>query len=196
MKLLEEHIVKDGTVLPGNIVKVDSFLNHQIDPQLMDAIADEFYRLFGDKKITKIITVEASGIAIAIMTAKRFGVPALFAKKARSANIDSDLYTSAVKSYTYGNVYTITASKQYLNNQDHVLIVDDFLAMGSALTGLIDIVRQSGATIEGVGVCIEKAFQPGGKHIRDMGLPLQSLAMIESISEDGQITFVPQKEEK
>ena len=189
MKLLEDKILTDGVVKPGNILKVDNFLNHQIDVAFLNEIGSEFARLFGDKKINKIMTIEASGIGIATIVAQHFdNVPVLFAKKAKSANIGDDLYTSVVKSYTYGKDYTITVSKKFLSADDRVLILDDFMAMGSAMNGLIDIINQSGASIEGIGICIEKGFQPGGQSLRDRGYNVQSLAIIENM-DNGVITF-------
>ena len=189
MNFLEERIVKDGVVKPGNILKVDNFLNHQIDVAFLNEIGSEFARLFGNKKINKIMTIEASGIGIATIVAQHFdNVPVLFAKKAKSANIGDDLYTSVVKSYTYGKDYTITVSKKFLSADDRVLILDDFMAMGSAMNGLIDIINQSGASIEGIGICIEKGFQPGGQSLRDRGYNVQSLAIIENM-DNGVITF-------
>ena len=189
MKLLEEKILTDGVVKPGNILKVDNFLNHQIDVAFLNEIGSEFARLFGDKKINKIMTIEASGIGIATIVAQHFdNVPVLFAKKAKSANIGDDLYTSVVKSYTYGKDYTITVSKKFLSADDRVLILDDFMAMGSAMNGLIDIINQAGASIEGIGICIEKGFQPGGQSLRDRGYNVQSLAIIENM-DNGVITF-------
>lgn len=189
MKLLEERIVKDGQIRAGNILKVDSFLNHQIDVELYREFGREFKRLFEDEHITKIVTIEASGIGIAVMAAQEFGVPALFAKKAKSANIDDDLYVSEVKSYTYGSTYRITVSKKYLSPDDCVLIIDDFLAKGSALKGLIDIIHQAGAQVVGAGICIEKAFQPGGQEVRDMGIRVESLAKVKSMDDFGGIEF-------
>lgn len=189
MKLLEEKILTDGVVKPGNILKVDNFLNHQIDVAFLNEIGSEFARLFGDKKINKIMTIEASGIGIATIVAQHFdNVPVLFAKKAKSANIGDDLYTSVVKSYTYGKDYTITVSKKFLSADDRVLILDDFMAMGSAMNGLIDIINQAGASIEGIGICIEKGFQPGGQSLRDRGYNVQSLAIIDNM-DNGVITF-------
>ena len=189
MKLLEERIKKDGQVRPGNILKVDGFLNHQIDPVLYGEIADEIYRLFEGEKIDKIVTIEASGIGIAVMTAAKFGVPALFAKKAKSANIDNDLFVSEVKSYTYGNTYRITVSKKYLHEGENILIVDDFLAKGNALKGLIDIMGQAGANVVGAAICVEKEFQNGGNDLRAQGIRVESLAKIASMS-DTDITFM------
>lgn len=188
MKKLEERIVQDGRVISSDILKVDSFLNHQIDPELMKEIGEEFYRLFKDEGITKILTIEASGIAIASFTAMAFHVPFVFAKKAKSLNIDGDVLTSTVKSFTYGKEYTITVAKKFITPDDRILIVDDFLANGMALNGLTDIIHQAGAVTAGIGICIEKGFQPGGEEIRRMGYHLESLAIIDKMDESG-ITF-------
>lgn len=184
MKLLEERIARDGRVIGTEILKVDSFLNHQLDVNLLDEIGQEFYRLFKDKGITKIVTIEASGIAIACSAARCFNVPVVFAKKARSINIGKDVYKARVHSFTYDNDYEITLSQRYLSADDTVLIVDDFLANGAALNGLISVCTQAGAKIGGIGACIEKSFQPGGREIREKGYPLESLAIIESMNED------------
>mgnify|MGYP004460611159 FL=1 len=185
MKYLEEKIIKDGIVKPGNILKVDNFLNHQIDVVTLNEMGKEFKRLFADKPINKILTIEASGIAIATMAALHFdNAPVVFAKKAKSRNIDNDLYTSVVHSYTYGKDYTITVAKKFLSPDDHILIVDDFMALGNAMIGLLDVVKQSGATVEGIGIAIEKGFQPGGQRLRDMGYNLHSLAIVESMNEN------------
>lgn len=185
MKYLEEKIIKDGVVKPGNILKVDNFLNHQIDVVTLNEMGKEFKRLFADKPINKILTIEASGIAIATMAALHFdNSPVVFAKKAKSRNIDNDLYTSVVHSYTYGKDYTITVAKKFLSPDDHILIVDDFMALGNAMIGLLDVVKQSGATVEGIGIAIEKGFQPGGQRLRDMGYNLHSLAIVESMNEN------------
>ena len=188
MKLLEQRILQDGIVKEGNILKVDSFLNHQIDVKLMNEIGKELKRLFGDKKITKILTIEASGIAAAAIAAQYFDVPVLFAKKAKSQNLDGDLFTSVVRSFTYGKDYTITVSKKFLSSDDHVLIIDDFLAVGSAMKGLIDVCGQAGATVEGIGILVEKGFQEGGKYLREHGYNLHSMAIIEKMEGD-KITF-------
>ena len=188
MKKLEERIVQDGRVLSKDILKVDSFLNHQIDPVLMKEIGEEFYRLFKDEGITKILTIEASGIAIASFTAMAFHVPFVFAKKAKSLNIDGDVLTSTVKSFTYGKEYTITVAKKFIRPDDRILIVDDFLANGMALNGLTDIVHQAGAVTAGIGICIEKGFQKGGEEIRRKGYHLESLAIIDKMDETS-ITF-------
>ena len=189
MNFLEERILKDGDVRPGGIVKVDSFLNHQLDLGVLDGIGKAFYGRFKDAGITKVITVEASGIAIACMTARYFNVPVLFAKKARSRNIDGDVYTAKVMSYTYGREYTITLSAKYLDASDSVLLVDDFLAAGKALNGLISICEQAGARVGGIGVAIEKSFQEGGRNIREAGYSVMSIARISAIHDDGTITF-------
>jgi len=188
MKLLEERILRDGIIKEGGIVKVDSFLNHQMDIELINEIGKEFARLFKDEKITKILTVEASGIGIACIAAQHIGCNVVFAKKAESKNLDGDIYTSKVVSYTKGKEYDIRVSKKFLTSDDRVLLIDDFLAKGKALLGLIDIVGQSGATVVGAGICIEKGFQEGGKIIRDMGIHLESLAIVE-LTDDGGICF-------
>lgn len=188
MELLEQRILKDGIVKEGNILKVDSFLNHQIDIKLMNEIGKELKKLFSDKPITKILTIEASGIAAAAIAAQYFDVPVLFAKKAKSQNLDGDLYTSVVRSFTYGKDYTITVSKKFLSSDDHVLIIDDFLAVGSAMKGLIDVCDQAGATVEGIGIMVEKGFQEGGKYLREKGYNLHSMAIIDSMDGD-KITF-------
>lgn len=185
MKQLEERIARDGRVIGTEILKVDSFLNHQMDIALLDEIGKELYRLFKDMGITKVITIEASGIAIAVSAARCFNVPAVFAKKARSLNIGKDVYKARVHSFTYDNDYDITMSQNYLSASDTVLIVDDFLANGAALNGMISICEQAGAKIGGIGICIEKGFQPGGDEIRKKGYPLESLAIIESMDENG-----------
>ena len=190
MKLLKERIRKEGNVKPGNVLKVDMFLNHQIDVELMNEIGKEFKKLFGDKKITKILTIEASGIAIACIAAQYFNVPVVFAKKAQSINLDGDSYTTKIESFTHKKIYDVIVSKKYISPDDRILIIDDFLANGCALLGLIDIVRSAGASLEGIGIVIEKGFQAGGKQIRDMGIDLKSLAIIESMnSETGEIVF-------
>ncbi len=181
MELLEQRIKKDGRVFPGNILKVDNFLNHRIDVNLLEKMGEEFYRLFKDCGVNKILTIEASGIAIACMTALKFDVPFVFAKKNQTKNISADVYTSKVTSYTHGRVYDVMVSKEYLNSGDRVLIIDDFLANGKALEGLIDIVNQAGADVVGAGIAIEKCFQPGGKELREKGIRIESLAMIKSL---------------
>lgn len=189
MKELEERIIRDGLVCPGDVLKVGSFLNHQIDVQLMDAIADEFYNKYKDCGATKVLTIEASGIAIGFAVADRFGVPLLFAKKAKSLNVGDDAYVDTVTSYTYNKQFDITLSKDYLGAEDTVLVVDDFLATGSAMLGLLRICEKAGAKVAGVGICIEKGFQEGGKIIRDMGYDLTSLAIIDKFTSDGGIIF-------
>ncbi len=189
MKFLEDRIRRDKVVLPGGILKVDSFLNHQIDPALMREIAREFRRLFADEGVTKVLTIEASGIAIALPTAEEFGVPMLFAKKAKTANLSADVYTADVFSYTHKTQNRIFVSKNYLNANDRVLIVDDFLANGQALLGLVDLVHAAGATVVGAGIAVEKGFQPGGELVRGKGLRVESLAIVESMTDDGEITF-------
>ncbi|NWO21765.1 xanthine phosphoribosyltransferase [Oribacterium sp. oral taxon 102] len=189
MKLLEERILRDGQVRPGEILKVDSFLNHQLDVDLLQAIGREFYEKYKDAGITRILTVEASGIAIACETANLFHVPVVFAKKAKSKNLDGELYTSKVCSYTYGREYTVTLSKKFLGAEDTVLLVDDFLAVGKAMNGLIDICTQAGASVAGIGIAIEKGFQPGGKELRARGYDVMSLAILESMDDAGNIRF-------
>ena len=190
MNFLEARIAKDGIVKEGNVLKVDSFLNHQMDISLMEEIGKEFKRRFADKTITKVMTIEASGIGIACFVAKEFGVPMLFAKKSKSINIDGDMYVAEVESFTHKNKNQIIVSKRFLNSDDHVLIIDDFLANGCALRGLISIAESAGAKIEGLGIVIEKGFQIGGKDIRDMGYQLESLAIVESMdAATGEITF-------
>jgi xanthine phosphoribosyltransferase len=179
MKELEERIQRDGAVREGNILKVDSFLNHQLDVALLDRVGAEFYRLYRDAGVTRIVTIEASGIAIASLTARYFGVPVVFAKKAKSRNLDGDLYTSVVRSFTYGREYNVTLAKKFLGPQDNVLLIDDFLADGKAMDGLLDICRQAGASVAGCGICIEKGFQPGGARLRAQGLRVESLAIVE-----------------
>ncbi len=190
MNFLEERIAKEGVVKPGNVLKVDSFLNHQMDIALLEEIGREFHRRFQDKPITKVLTIEASGIAIAYPVAKAFGVPMVFAKKAKSVNISGDVYTAEVESFTQGKTNKVIVSKQFLDENDHVLIIDDFLANGSALQGLIYIAEISGATVEGLGIAIEKGFQDGGWRIRNLGYHLESLAIVEFMdAETGTITF-------
>jgi len=190
MNFLEERILKDGIVKPGNVLKVDSFLNHQMDVQLMDQIGEEFHRRFGDRPITKVLTIEASGIAIACSVARCFNVPMVFAKKSKSINIEGDMYVAEVESFTHKNTNQVIVSKKFLTEEDHVLIVDDFLANGCALQGLISIVESANATVEGLGIVIEKGFQIGGKVIRNLGYRLESLAIVESMDpEAGTVQF-------
>ena len=193
MKLLEQRILEDGQVRPGNVLKVDCFLNHQLDVGLLDQIGAEFYRIFKDEGINKILTIAASGIPIACMTARHFNVPVVFAKKAKSKNIDGDVYTSTVHSYTYGRDYDITLAQKFLGPQDRVLILDDFLANGKAMNGLLDVCRQAGASVGGIGICIEKGFQPGGAELRAAGYKLASLAIVDSMDDNGELTFREQE---
>ena len=188
MKLLEERIKKDGIVKPGNVLKVDNFLNHQMDIALFNEMGKEFKRLFADCKVNKILTIEASGIGIACIVAQYFDVPVVFAKKAQSINIDGDVYSTKIQSFTHQRVYDVIVSKKYLNPEDHILIIDDFLANGCALEGLIDLVQSAGATVEGIGIAIEKGFQQFGKLIRDRGIRLESLAIVDSM-EGGELVF-------
>ena len=193
MNFLEERIAKDGNVKPGNVLKVDSFLNHQMDVALLDEIGREFKRRFADKHITKVLTIEASGIAIAYPVAREFGVPMVFAKKSKSINIDGDVYVAEVESFTHKNKNNVIVSKKFLGPEDHVLIIDDFLANGCALQGLISIAQSAGATVEGLGIAIEKGFQNGGRIIRNLGYHLESLAIVDAMdAETGHITFRPQ----
>ena len=189
MKLLEERIIKDGAVLPGNVLKVDSFLNHRIDVALVDEMAKEWLRLFDGEKITKIVTIEASGIGIACIAGLRFGVPVVYAKKTKSSNISGELLTSRVVSYTHGNTYNVCIAKKFIDADDRILIIDDFLANGSALQSLIEICKMGGATVVGAGIAIEKAYQRGGENIRRRGYRVESLAKIESMDENGNIKF-------
>jgi xanthine phosphoribosyltransferase len=181
MNCLEERILKDGVVKPGNVLKVDSFLNHQMDVELLDEIGKEFYRRFSDLNITKVLTIEASGIAIAYAVARCFNVPMVFAKKAKSINIDGDMYTTEVESFTHKNKNQIIVSKRFLSSEDRLLIVDDFLANGCALQGLISIAEAAGASVEGIGIAIEKGFQYGGRSIRNLGYRLESLAIVDAM---------------
>lgn len=190
MKILKERIQKDGIVKKGNVLKVDSFLNHQIDVALLNEMAKEWVKRFEGKKINKILTIEASGIGIACIAAQHFNVPVVFAKKAKSINLDGDMYVAEVESFTHQTVNKVIVSKKYLNEADHVLIIDDFLANGCALQGLIEIAKYAGATVEGIGIAIEKGFQGGGVLIRDMGYQVESLAIVESMDpETGKIQF-------
>ena len=190
MNFLEQRIIKDGVVKAGNVLKVDSFLNHQMDISLLEQIGKEFYRRFGGKPITKVLTIEASGIGIAAFVAKEFGVPMVFAKKSKSVNIDGDLYVAEVESFTHKNKNQVIVSKKFLTAHDRVLIIDDFLANGCALQGLISIVNSAGASVEGLGVVIEKGFQIGGNVIRNMGYQLESLAIVDGMDDKtGEINF-------
>ena len=189
MELLEKRIVRDGIVREGGVLKVDSFLNHQMDIDLFREMGKEFARLYAGCEVNKILTIEASGIGIACITAQEFGCPVVFAKKNKTKNIAGDVWTSRVTSFTHGKVYDIIVSKDYLNEKDRVLIIDDFLAMGSALEGLIKLVEDSGATLVGAGIAIEKAFQPGGGMIRGRGVRVESLARIAAMDPEHGITF-------
>ena len=190
MNCLEERILKDGIVKEGNVLKVDSFLNHQMDIELFNEMGKEWKKRFEGKNINKILTIEASGIGIACIVAQHFGVPVVFAKKSKSINIEGEMYTAEVESFTHKNKNQVIVSKKFLNEDDHVLIIDDFLANGCALQGLIQIVQSAGATVEGIGIAIEKGFQTGGKTIRNLGYQLESLAIVESMdAETGEIVF-------
>ena len=190
MNFLEERILKDGLVKPGNVLKVDSFLNHQMDIALMEDIGREFKRRFAHKNIDKILTIEASGIGIAAFTAREFGVPMVFAKKSKSVNIDGDMFVAEVESFTHKNKNQVIVSKKFLHEGEHILIIDDFLANGCALQGLISIVESAGAIVEGCGIVIEKGFQVGGRRVRDMGYHVESLAIVEAMdAETGSVTF-------
>ena len=190
MNALKERILQDGVVKPGNVLKVDSFLNHQMDIALLDEIGMEFHRRFADRPITKVLTIEASGIAIAYPVAQALGVPLVFAKKAKSVNLDGDVYVAEVESFTYKKANQVIVSKKFLNSDDHVLIIDDFLANGYAVQGLISLVESAEATVEGLGIAIEKGFQEGGWRIRNLGYHLESLAIIERMdAETGEIVF-------
>ena len=194
MNFLEERIAKDGVIKEGNVLKVDSFLNHQMDVKLLDQIGKAFYNAFSDCPITKVLTIEASGIAIAYAVARCFGVPMVFAKKAKSVNIDGDVYSAEVESFTHKNKNQVIVSKKFLSPDDHVLIVDDFLANGCALQGLISITESSGAKVEGIGIAIEKGFQFGGRMIRNLGYRLESLAIVESMDHLTQTVQFREKE--
>lgn len=190
MNFLEERIVKDGIVKEENILKVDSFLNHQMDVTLFQQMGKEFQRRFAEKPINKILTIEASGIGIACIVAACFGVPVVFAKKSKSVNIDGDVYLAEVESFTHKCKNQVIVSKKFLHPEDHVLIIDDFLANGCALQGLISIVQQAGATVEGIGIAIEKGFQQGGRIIRNLGYQLESLAIVDGMdAATGKIVF-------
>lgn len=192
MKLLEDKILKDGHIGEENVLKVDSFLNHQIDVNFVCELGKEFYRLFKDENITKILTIEASGIGIACLTAQYFNVPVVFAKKTKTINIYSDTYNATVHSYTHKRDYDIVVSKEFLSKEDNVLIIDDFLAKGSALTALLMLIEKAGAKTAGAGIVIEKAYQGGGNLVRDMGIRVESLAKIKSISKKDGIVFCKQ----
>ena len=192
MKLLEDRILKDGHIGADNVLKVDSFLNHQIDVNFVCELGKEFYRLFKDENITKILTIEASGIGIACLAAQYFGVPVVYAKKTKTINIYSDTYNATVHSYTHKKDYDIVVSKEFLSKEDNVLIIDDFLAKGSALTALLMLIEKAGAKTAGAGIVIEKAYQGGGNLVRDMGIRVESLAKIKSISKKDGIVFCKQ----
>lgn len=190
MNFLEERIVKDGIVKEGNVLKVDSFLNHQMDIDLFNQMGEEFKKRFEGKNINKIVTIEASGIGIACVVAQHFGVPVVFAKKSKSINIEGDMYIAEVESFTHKCKNQVIVSKKFLNEDDHVLVIDDFLANGCALQGLISIINQAGGTVEGIGIAIEKGFQVGGNIIRNLGYQLESLAIVEDMdAETGKIIF-------
>lgn len=190
MNFLEERIVKDGIVKEGNILKVDSFLNHQMDIELFNQMGEEFAKRFAGKTINKILTIEASGIGIACIAAQHFNVPVVFAKKAKSINLEGDMYVAEVMSFTHKNNNQVIVSQKFLSEEDHVLIIDDFLANGCALQGLIQICQQAGATVEGIGIAVEKGFQSGGHMIRNLGYQLESLAIVESMdASTGEIVF-------
>ena len=190
MELLEQRIKKDGIVKAGNVLKVDSFINHQIDIELMNEIGKEFKRIFSDVEINKILTVEASGIAAAVIVAQYFNVPVVFAKKSQSINIDGSVYSTKIESFTHKRVYDVIVSKKYLSPSDKILVIDDFLANGCAVDGLIDIINGSGATLCGVGILIEKGFQDGGKRLRARGVRVESLAIVDAMNDEtGEIVF-------
>lgn len=190
MKLLEDRIRKDGIIREGNVLKVDSFINHQMDIKLFEEMAKEWKKLFADKKINKILTIEASGIGIAAIVAREFDVPVVFAKKSKSINLDDNNFSTKIQSFTHSKIYDVIVSKKFLSPEDNILIIDDFLANGCALLGLTDLVESAGATVEGIGIAIEKGFQQGGKIIREKGYQLESLAIVESMNAaDNTITF-------
>ena len=181
LNFLEERILKDGIVKEGNVLRVDSFLNHQLDVELLENIGKEFHKRFKSEKITKVLTVEASGIAIACFVAQKFKVPVVFAKKSKSINLSDDVYSAEVESFTHKTKNTVVVTKKYISKNDSILVIDDFLANGAALQGLISILNQAGATVAGIGIAIEKGFQPGGQFIRNMGYHLESLAIVDSM---------------
>ena len=190
MNFLEERIVKDGIVKEGNVLKVDSFLNHQMDIELFNQMGEEWKKRFEGKNINKILTIEASGIGIACIVAQHFNVPVVFAKKAKSINLEGEMYTAEVESFTHKNKNQVIVAKKFLSEEDHVLVIDDFLANGCALQGLIQIVQSAGATVEGIGIAVEKGFQTGGRIIRNLGFQLESLAIVEEMNaETGEIKF-------
>ena len=190
MELLEQRIRRDGVVKSEGILKVDSFLNHQMDINLFNEMGKEWKRLFADAPINKILTIEASGIGIAAVAAQHFGVPVVFAKKSQSINLDGDMYSTKIQSFTHQRIYDVIVSKKFLNADDHVLLIDDFLANGCALNGLIELVEEAGATVEGIGIAVEKGFQPGGDDLRARGYHLESLAIVQAMDpETGEIEF-------
>lgn len=190
MELLEERIRRDGVVKSEGVLKVDGFLNHQMDINLFNEMGKELKRLFADAPINKILTIEASGIGIAVVVAQHFDVPVVFAKKSQSINLDGDVYSTKIQSFTHQRIYDVIVSKKFLNADDHVLLIDDFLANGCALNGLIDLVEEAGATVEGIGIAVEKGFQPGGDDLRSRGYRLESLAIVQSMNpETGEIVF-------
>lgn len=189
MRLLEDRILKDGKVRPGGILKVDGFLNHQMDVELFRQLAEHLYHVFGSENVTKILTIEASGIGLACIAGLEFGCPVLFAKKSKTKNIAGDVYKTVVHSYTHGNDYDVIVSKDYLLPEDRILLIDDFLANGAALEGLCDLVEQAGATVVGAGIAVEKTFQPGGKRLREKGLRIESLAQVSYMDDDCNIRF-------
>lgn len=189
MELLENRIKKDGEVLPGNILKVSSFLNHQIDVELMEKMGEEFYRIYKNTPITKIVTIESSGIAVAYSVARQFGKPLVFAKKNQTSNVNEDVFSTKIYSYTHNQEYNVVISKKFISPNDNILLVDDFLANGKALNGLINIVEQAGAKVCGICIAIEKGFQDGGKILREKGYQVESLAIVEKMTDDGQIFF-------
>ena len=195
MKLLEERIARDGVVKEGNVLKVDSVLNHQMDTDLFNALGKEWARLFADRPINKILTIEASGIGIACIAAQHFGVPVVFAKKSQSINLDGDVYSAKIESFTHKKIYNVIVSQKFIGPNDHILIIDDFLANGCAVLGLIEILKEAGATLEGVGIAIEKGFQKGGQELREMGIRVESLAIVDGMdAATGKIHFRPQPE--
>ena len=190
MELLEQRIRRDGVVKSEGVLKVDSFLNHQMDINLFNEMGTELKRLFADAPINKILTIEASGIGIAAVAAQHFGVPVVFAKKSQSINLDGDMYSTKIQSFTHQRIYDVIVSKKFLNADDHVLLIDDFLANGCALNGLIELVEEAGATVEGIGIAVEKGFQPGGDDLRARGYHLESLAIVQAMDpETGEIEF-------
>ncbi len=190
MELLEQRIRRDGVVKSEGVLKVDSFLNHQMDINLFNEMGKEWKRLFADAPINKILTIEASGIGIAAVAAQHFGVPVVFAKKSQSINLDGDMYSTKIQSFTHQRIYDVIVSKKFLNADDHVLLIDDFLANGCALNGLIELVEEAGATVEGIGIAVEKGFQPGGDDLRARGYHLESLAIVQTMDpETGEIEF-------